>query len=79
MVRLTDHFRLFVPSGRAVSPITSTNWEGVGVQPDIRVGASKAFLTAYLDVLKSLESRASSEERKRYLRSAMERASLEVR
>jgi C-terminal processing protease CtpA/Prc len=79
MVRLTDHFRLFVPSGRAVSPITSTNWEGVGVQPDIRVGASKAFLTAYLDVLKTLESRASSEERKRYLRSAIEHAPLEVR
>ena len=26
-----------VPYGRAINPITGTNWEGVGVTPDIAV------------------------------------------
>lgn len=41
--RLTPHFEMFVPTGRAVSPVTHTNWEGVGVQPDVRVDADRAL------------------------------------
>lgn len=26
---------VFIPTGRAINPITNTNWEGVGVQPEI--------------------------------------------
>lgn len=32
-----------VPYGRAVNPITGTNWEGVGVSPDIAVPADQAL------------------------------------
>jgi C-terminal processing protease CtpA/Prc len=32
-----------VPYGRAVNPITGTNWEGVGVAPDIAVPADQAL------------------------------------
>jgi hypothetical protein len=32
--RLDDHFEIWVPAGRAVNPVTKTNWEGVGVVPD---------------------------------------------
>jgi Flp pilus assembly protein TadD len=26
---------IFVPTGRAINPVTKTNWEGVGVEPDV--------------------------------------------
>ncbi|WP_233598643.1 hypothetical protein [Amycolatopsis sp. WAC 01375] len=36
-----------VPGGRAVNPVTGTNWEGVGVRPDIAVDVEAAFDAAY--------------------------------
>ncbi|MFL5478390.1 MAG: S41 family peptidase [Gemmatimonadaceae bacterium] len=38
---------LFVPTGRAINPITKTNWEGVGVKPDVAVEADSALDVAY--------------------------------
>lgn len=40
-----------VPFGRAINPITGTNWEGTGVAPDIEVPAPEALDAAYLDAL----------------------------
>ena len=45
--RLNDHFQVFIPSGRAINPITKENWEGVGVIPDIQVASEDSFDTAY--------------------------------
>lgn len=53
-VTLDDHFGLVVSTGRAVSPITHGNWEGVGVEPDIRVEAEKALQIAHRLALTSL-------------------------
>ena len=50
--RISEHFGMFVPTGRAISPITKTNWEGTGVTPDIAVPADQALLTARLLALK---------------------------
>jgi C-terminal processing protease CtpA/Prc len=52
MFRLDEHFGAFVPTGRAISPITKTNWEGTGVTPDVNVPADQALLTARLMALK---------------------------
>jgi retinol-binding protein 3 len=52
MVRLNDHFGVFVPTGRAINPITKTNWEGTGVEPDVKVPKDHALKTAYLMALK---------------------------
>jgi hypothetical protein len=41
-----------VPTGRAINPITKTNWEGTGVTPDISVPADQALLVARLMALK---------------------------
>ena len=49
--RLHDHFQVFVPSGRAINPITKTNWEGTGVEPDVKVSEARALKTAYLMAL----------------------------
>jgi hypothetical protein len=35
-----------VPYRRAINPISKTNWEGVGVEPDVKVAASEALATA---------------------------------
>jgi len=51
-VRLSEHFNAFVPTGRAINPITKTNWEGTGVEPDVKVPKEQALKTAYLMALK---------------------------
>ena len=50
--RISEHFGMFVPTGRAISPITKTNWEGTGVTPDISVPADQALAVARLMALK---------------------------
>ncbi len=44
--RIDEHFLIGVPYARAINPITKTNWEGVGVVPDVRVPAAEALTTA---------------------------------
>ena len=34
---------IFIPTGRAINPVTNTNWEGVGVKPDIETSADDAL------------------------------------
>ena len=41
-----DHFSLGVPFGRAINPVTHGDWEGKGVEPDVKVGAADALATA---------------------------------
>ena len=56
MVRLADHFGVFIPTGRAINPISKTNWEGTGVEPDIKVPKDQALKVAYMAALtKSVE------------------------
>jgi hypothetical protein len=45
-VDLGDGFAVFIPSARAINPITHTNWEGTGVQPDVAVDPADALKTA---------------------------------
>lgn len=52
--RLGPHFLMNVPSGRAISPVTKTDWEGVGVVPDVPVPARKALEVAQVAALKRL-------------------------
>lgn len=59
--RLSDHFQVFIPTGRAISPITNTNWEGVGVEPDVKVPQEQALKTAYLLALSKLLETAKDE------------------
>jgi len=50
----TDKFTVWVPSGRAISPITKTNWEGTGVVPHINTTSKKALDVAHLKALEVL-------------------------
>ena len=52
-----------LPFGRAVNPITGTNWEGTGIDPHIAVPVDQAFDVAYLDALKKLKENADEEQK----------------
>jgi hypothetical protein len=41
--KINDQLSIFIPTGRAINPVTKTNWEGVGVKPDVAVAADKAL------------------------------------
>lgn len=43
---IDEHFAIGVPFARAINPITKTNWEGTGVEPDIKVKAADALTAA---------------------------------
>lgn len=43
--KIDDQFEMYIPIARAVNPVTSGNWEGAGVIPDIMVPDSAAFDT----------------------------------
>jgi len=68
--RLTAHFTMFVPNGRAINPISKTNWEGVGVIPDVKVDAQDALRVAQLMALRKL---AETEKDPRRLRGINDR------
>jgi hypothetical protein len=50
---LGSGFDAFIPTGRAFNPITKTNWESVGVQPDVETKFADALLEAYTRALKA--------------------------
>ncbi|MEW7278107.1 S41 family peptidase [Aquimarina sp. 2201CG1-2-11] len=40
---LKGGFDIGIPFARTINPVTKTNWEGVGVQPDIKISANDAL------------------------------------
>lgn len=65
--RLSAHFMMFVPAGRPINPITHTDWEGVGVAPDVPVSAAKALDVAQVLALEALASAETDPEWKAQL------------
>lgn len=47
-----------IPTARATNAVTKTNWEHVGVKPDIAVPAAQALQTAHVTILRTLVSSA---------------------
>jgi C-terminal processing protease CtpA/Prc len=78
MVRLNEHFGVFLPIGRAISPITKTNWEGTGVEPDIKVPKDQALKTAYLLALNKAVERAKDDNLKANLKNLIDQTQKEL-
>jgi retinol-binding protein 3 len=70
-VRINDHFAAFIPSGRAVNPYTLTNWEGTGVEPDIKMSAAEALKAAHVMAIKKLLESTSNVRDKERLTQAL--------
>lgn len=68
---ITDHFGIWLPNGRAINPITKTNWEGVGIEPDIKTEPSQALQAAHLDALKKIRATATDPRHQQQLDAAI--------
>ena len=71
-VPLAGGFYAFIPNGRAINPITNSNWEGVGVKPDVAVPADAALDAAYERALTALAAKTTDARRKGALDWAIE-------
>jgi len=69
--RVHEHFMVFISTGRAVNPVTHTNWEGIGIQPDIRVPPGDALRVAHVEALKKIIASVTDDPE---LKAALERA-----
>lgn len=79
MFPVNERLGIFIPTGRAINPITGTNWEGVGVEPDIKTTADEALekalpLAKEAAVRYAAEQRRKAEETVRPIRTALEKA-----
>ncbi len=61
---IQEKYVLYVPTARAINPITKTNWEGTGVTPDISVSAEQAFDKAYILALEKLTAKETNPQKK---------------
>ena len=76
--RVNDHFFVWVPTGRAINPISKTNWEGTGVKPDVEVSAALALKTAHLAALKKVAEKNKDEQRGVALKNAIDAVQREL-
>jgi len=74
MVRLSDHLAAFIATGRAVNPITKTNWEGVGVKPEVAVPPHEALREAHVRAIEELKKKPRDAEHAAFLGRALEAA-----
>jgi C-terminal processing protease CtpA/Prc len=73
LVPLGEGLAAFIPSGRAVNPVTGTNWEHVGVKPDIAVPAADALKTAWAAIVRGEAAEAKEPEEKAELADLLDR------
>jgi tetratricopeptide (TPR) repeat protein len=59
LYQLNDQFEIYISTARAINPVTSSNWEGTGVIPDIVVPSHSALDTAIV------LARSAAEEHRR--------------
>lgn len=60
-------FLVWVPTGRAVNPITKTNWEGKGIEPHIFVPQEEALDKAHAMALEKLAEKTEDKDKKNAL------------
>lgn len=78
VVRLGDHFGVFIPGGRAINPISKTNWEGTGVEPDIKAPKEQALKIAYIMALNKSLPNIKEENIRNGVKNLIEQAQKEL-
>ncbi len=61
------HVTMSIPFGKAINPITGTNWEGTGVIPDIPCPTDKALDVAHHEALKKILAKTTGERERFFL------------
>lgn len=61
---LNGHFEIAIPSARPINPISKTDWEGTGVEPDVTVTADTALTTAEKLAERELSKRPSRQSKR---------------
>ena len=64
-IAIGDKFMIRLPVAKPIDPITKTDWEGVGITPDIEVPVNDALLIAQIKALEKLAS--ATPDNKEYL------------
>ena len=59
--RLSDHFTASIPFSYSKNPITHSDWEGVGIEPDVTVPADQTLLAAHILALRTSLKRSADE------------------
>jgi retinol-binding protein 3 len=54
---VADYFMIGVPFAKSVDPLTKTNWEGTGVEPDVKASATDALMTAEKLALEKVQAK----------------------
>jgi len=54
---VADYFMVGVPFAKSLDPVTKTNWEGTGVEPDVKVAADDALPTAQKLALEKIQAK----------------------
>lgn len=76
--RINEHFGIWIPTGRAINPISKTNWEGVGVKPDIDVPADQALKVAHIAAMNKVLAKVTEAERQGAIKRAIETVQKEL-
>lgn len=70
--RLSDHFSAGIPHVYSINPITHGDWEGKGVQPDLRVARDEALQTAHIAALRALMDNSGDSAKKKMWQNTVE-------
>lgn len=73
---VNENMGIFIPTGRAINPITKTNWEGIGVVPEIKTEAEDALEKA-LPLAREAAQKYSEEIKKKF-ETSVERVSAAI-
>jgi hypothetical protein len=57
---VADYFMVGVPFAKSLDPVTKTNWEGTGVEPDVKVPAADALATAEKLAIEKIQANKDS-------------------
>ena len=71
-------FAVTVPYARAINPISKTNWESVGVKPQVGVPASQALLAANKAALEHILNAGLDGESARDAKAGLRRVSADL-
>jgi hypothetical protein len=75
---LSDRFAMGIPFARAVNPISKTNWEGTGIEPDVKVPADQALDKAQQLALEKLAAGEKNERIQKGYQWALEAVKAEM-